>query len=69
MIAHYDIRPYLQSFIFSAIIKTFNENIPVNFSGENIYPVYYLKCLKIKSILIIDLIAGAHGVVYLTAKI
>jgi hypothetical protein len=43
MIGHDDVTPYAQAFIFSAVIKTIHNDIPVYFAAENIDPIHHLK--------------------------
>ncbi len=61
MIGHNHIAIQRQPFVFPAIIETVYNDLFVFISCKNIYPLYNLKCKKVELILIVDLIALAHG--------
>jgi hypothetical protein len=60
MIRHYNVAPYFKSFVGSTVSKTINDYIPVNFPGENIYPIHYSKGEEIGAGWVSDVTSGGH---------
>jgi hypothetical protein len=62
MVAHDAPGMKLETFLLLAMPKAINENITVDFTGEDIYPLHYGKADKVDGLRVSDFVsADAHG--------
>jgi hypothetical protein len=60
MAGHYTITVYFKALVFLAMFPTGNHYILVFVSDKKVYPVYNSKTYKIKLVLVVEFIFGAH---------
>ena len=60
MVAHDDISPNAKTLKRSTILKAIDDDVPIDFSSENIHPIDDCKRQKVNSVLMVDAIARGH---------